>query len=47
MILLHDLLNRKDEITRTRFVETFSARQIDYQELIIDGQKMKMEEVEQ
>ena len=29
MILLHDLLNRKDEITRTRFVETFSARQID------------------
>ena len=29
MILLHDILNRKDEITRTRFVETFSARQID------------------
>lgn len=29
MTLLHDLLNRKDEITRTRFVEFFSARQID------------------
>lgn len=28
-MMLHDLLNRKDEITRTRFVETFSAQQID------------------
>ena len=29
MMLLHDLLNRKDEITRTRFVESFSAQHID------------------